>query len=85
MCCTVVVLDDTDGLEEDWLEDWLDWLWLVAVSCKGGREILNPFDDAQGRLEFRMTVGGWGLLVGGLSGCSYWWLIATHSTALRAG
>ncbi len=24
--------------------------------CKGGGEILNPFDSAQGRLEFRMTV-----------------------------
>ncbi len=28
---------------------------LCCFRCNGGREILNPFDVAQGRLEFRMT------------------------------
>ena len=43
--------------------------WLVESLHKGGRAILNPFDTAQGRLEFRMTVSVWwgaGLLAWGV-------------------
>jgi hypothetical protein len=32
-------------------------LLMVLFSCDLGRKILNPFDFAQGRLKFGMTVG----------------------------
>ena len=36
-------------------------LWVCSL--QRGREILNPFDDAQDRLEFSMTMGAGGKLL----------------------
>ena len=44
---------------------WIVRVWWVGgwIAAEGGGEILNPFDDAQDRLEFSMTVGAVGKLL----------------------